>query len=131
MERLMNYAWPGNIRELQNIIERAVVLSEGPTLELAQDLLPVAGQGGLPRAPGMPRENGSAAGRGPARQVAGDLATLEEVERQHILATLERTGGVIEGPQGAAKILRLHPNTLRSRMEKLGIQFRRARSELS
>jgi formate hydrogenlyase transcriptional activator len=51
--------------------------------------------------------------------------TLEEMERRHILAVLEQTGGVIEGPKGAARILDLHPNTLRSRMEKLGIRRRR------
>ena len=50
------------------------------------------------------------------------LSTLEEVERSHILAALKQTGGVIEGPKGAAKILNIHPNTLRSRMAKLGIK---------
>jgi len=54
---------------------------------------------------------------------------LEEAERLHILAALERTGGVIHGLRGAAKILGLHPNTLRSRMEKLGITVSRARHE--
>jgi len=49
-------------------------------------------------------------------------AALEAVERRHILAALEQAGWVIEGARGAAKILRLHPNTLRSRMEKLGIR---------
>jgi formate hydrogenlyase transcriptional activator len=54
---------------------------------------------------------------------------MEEAERRHILAALERTGGVIHGPRGAARILDLHPNTLRSRMEKLGIKTARARYE--
>jgi formate hydrogenlyase transcriptional activator len=54
--------------------------------------------------------------------VPGDSQALEEVEKRHILAVLKQTGGVIEGPKGAAKILKLHPNTLRSRMKKLGIK---------
>jgi formate hydrogenlyase transcriptional activator len=51
-----------------------------------------------------------------------EALTLEAVERRHILAVLKQTGGVIEGPQGAAKLLNLHPNTLRSRMKKLGVK---------
>jgi len=115
MERLTRYAWPGNVRELQNIIERAVVLSDGPTLELGPDLLPVAQAGGPPAAPPVPS--------------AGLDTLLEDVERNHILAALEQAGGVVEGPRGAAQLLKLHPNTLRSRMEKLRI--RRSDHEIS
>jgi len=115
MECLTRYPWPGNVRELQNIIERAVVLSEGPTLELGPDLLPVSQAGGPPAAP-------------PASS-AGLDTLLEDVERNHILAALEQAGGVIEGPRGAAQLLKLHPNTLRSRMEKLRI--RRSDHEIS
>jgi formate hydrogenlyase transcriptional activator len=103
MDLLANYSWPGNIRELQNVIERAVVLSSGSALVIDPDTLPA--QAASPVAPANER---------------GDL-TLEEVERRHILDVLRQTGGVIEGPSGAAQILRLHPNTLRSRMKKLGI----------
>jgi len=119
MERLTQYAWPGNVRELQNIIERAVILSEGPTLELGPDLLPVS-------VAGSPRVEASAS---PSAPFAGLDTLLEEVERSHILAALEQAGGVVEGPRGAAKLLKLHPNTLRSRMEKLGI--RRSGHEVS
>jgi len=108
MERLMAYAWPGNIRELQNVIERAVVLSRSRVLELDSDLLPAVTPG--------PASRSSRGAAGAA------LSSLEEVERSHILAVLESTGGIIEGPRGAATILKLHPNTLRSRMEKLGIR---------
>jgi transcriptional regulator with GAF, ATPase, and Fis domain len=58
----------------------------------------------------------------PSQHVELDTRTLEDVERNHILLVLERTQGVIEGPRGAAKILNVHPNTLRSRMKKLGVR---------
>jgi formate hydrogenlyase transcriptional activator len=128
MDLLTTYAWPGNIRELQNLIERAVVLSQGPVLRLDRTLLPAvttdAGAtapeavGGVPLKAGRDNER-----RHPsASPVLEDALTLEEVEKRHILAVLKQTGGVIEGPKGAAKILNLHPNTLRSRMKKLGIK---------
>jgi formate hydrogenlyase transcriptional activator len=118
MDRLVNYAWPGNVRELQNIIERAVILSQGPVLELGQDLLPA------PAATIAATEGVTISGEtlGPAVPKPSGLPTLEEIERNHILAALQETGGIIEGSKGAAKILNLHPNTLRSRMEKLGIK---------
>ena len=62
--------------------------------------------------------------------VPDGIAPLEEMERRHIVAVLETTAGVIHGPKGAARILKLHPNTLRSRMEKLGITFKRTRQEI-
>jgi formate hydrogenlyase transcriptional activator len=113
MARLMSYAWPGNIRELQNVMERAIVLSAGPTLRLDNDFVPrVAAEGGLEPA-GIPAQG--------AEQPSG-LRTLEEVERGHIEAALQQTQGVVDGPKGAARILNLHPNTLRHRMTKLGIK---------
>jgi formate hydrogenlyase transcriptional activator len=108
MERLVAYAWPGNVRELQNVIERAVVLSTGPLLKLGPDLLPL--DEGTPRAPE------------PVTSSTPSLMTLEDCERQHIAAVLAHTAGKVEGPDGAARILDLHPNTLRSRMKKLGLQ---------
>ena len=115
-ERLIRYSWPGNIRELQNVIERALILSPGPILELESDLVSVSASETL---------------HDPAREVAEvaqptgpspGLKTLEEVERAHISAVLQQTHGVIEGANGAAKTLGMHPNTLRHRMEKLGIK---------
>jgi formate hydrogenlyase transcriptional activator len=113
LERLATYDWPGNVRELQNVIERAVVLTPGTVLELDGDLLRPAG----PEPRRFTPETSTAPGPD-----AGLAATLEEVERAHIAAALQRSGGVIEGPRGAAGQLRMHPNTLRSRMEKLGLR---------
>lgn len=128
MDLLSTYAWPGNIRELQNLIERAVVLSPGPFLQLDRTLLPglsldatalpPAVPGATPSTPDQDREPG----RATRRLVPEAGQTLETVEKHHILTVLQQTGGVIEGPRGAAKILNLHPNTLRSRMKKLGIK---------
>jgi formate hydrogenlyase transcriptional activator len=118
LERLVSYAWPGNIRELQNIIERAVVLSRGPILELGQDLA-------LAAVPQGAQEKPAAYAPQPASRPPSAIPTLEEVERNHILAILEQTGGVIEGAKGAARTLNLHPNTLRYRMRKLGIKRHR------
>ncbi len=113
MERLTAYDWPGNIRELQNVVERAVILSAGSVLEIDPTTLPVQPRGNER----TPAAAASAIPPGPRT-----LPSLEEVERSHILAALEHTAWVIEGPKGASAILKLHPNTLRSRMEKLGIK---------
>jgi transcriptional regulator with GAF, ATPase, and Fis domain len=103
LRRLMAYRWPGNVRELENVLERAVILATGPTLELDPDVLGHPGAGPLPVV---------------AVKAAG---TLEEVERNHVLEVLGQTRWVIDGPRGAAAILGLHPNTLRSRLKKLGL----------
>jgi formate hydrogenlyase transcriptional activator len=123
MENLVNYPWPGNIRELQNVIERAVVLSAEPTLRLDRDLMPVAAY-----TKGMEAQETDAPERRQADLESPKLLlTLDEVDRDHILAALQHTGGVVDGPKGAAKILNLHPNTLRHRMNKLGIKRSRHR----
>jgi formate hydrogenlyase transcriptional activator len=114
MDRLTAYAWPGNIRELQNVIERAAVLCPNTILELDKDLLPIPAFAAAPSAP--------VAGALRSETTPTDLPSLEAVERAHVLAALERVEWLIEGPRGAAKILGLHPNTLRSRMDKLGIK---------
>jgi formate hydrogenlyase transcriptional activator len=123
MENLVNYPWPGNIRELQNVIERAIIVSADPTLRLDRDLMPVAAA-----AKGMgPPDADSPEDRQADLRSPKSLLTLDEVERNHIFAALQHAGGVVDGPKGAAKILNLHPNTLRHRMDKLGIKRSRHR----
>jgi len=100
MEALCRYRWPGNIRELENVIERAVILSSGPELQV----------------PLRDFQN-----HGTASQNGGNHQTLEEVERAHILATLKDTKWVLAGPNGAAARLGINRSTLQFRMKKLGI----------
>jgi len=116
MERFGSYSWPGNVRELQNVIERAVILSPGPWLELDTDLISVS------TAETLRDTTRKVADVVQATEPAPALKTLDEVERDHISAVLLQTRGVIEGANGAAKTLGMHPNTLRHRMQKLGIK---------
>jgi PAS domain S-box-containing protein len=110
MERLTKYHWPGNIRELENILERAIILANDPLLHIDSEVFAAA-----------PEEKVIAAQRAQPKEV-GSAESLEAIERNHILSVLKQTFWVIEGPRGAAKVLDLHPNTLRSRMKKLGIR---------
>ena len=113
MERLTNYSWPGNVRELQNVIERAVILSPGSTLVLAEEL----------------RAAPSAAARMAVTKskaidptaASSSASSLDDVERRHIESVLNQVNWKIEGEHGAARILAMNPSTLRSRMQKLGI----------
>ncbi len=126
MDLLVSYGWPGNIRELQNIIERAAVLSHGSVLALSANLLPADfSEAGADASGGMGDHaigSAVASNTSDASWPAPRSSTsLEEVERSHILVVLRRTGGLIEGPNGAARILNVNPSTLRGRMKKLGI----------
>jgi formate hydrogenlyase transcriptional activator len=123
MDNLVNYPWPGNVRELQNVIERAIIVSADPILRLDRDLMPVAAAAnGVEASETDAQEDRQADSKSPK-----PLLTLDEVERNHILAALQHTGGVVDGPKGAARILNLHPNTLRHRMDKLCIKGSRHR----
>jgi len=115
MDRLVRYEWPGNIRELQNVIERAVVLSPDPRLSLDADLLPAGSSPTSPQSVASPESDTE------QTLATSELLSLSEAERRHIETVLNRTNWVVEGPSGAARILNLHPNTLRSRMKKLGV----------
>jgi PAS domain S-box-containing protein len=110
MEQLVAYPWPGNVRELQNIVERAAILARTPILEVEGHLL--GRSDATPSASLAPAPAGN--GDGPL--------TLEQMERSYIVNVLRKTNGVVEGPRGAASILDLHPNTLRSRIKKLAIR---------
>lgn len=101
MQSLQAHSWPGNIRELANVIERAVIHTQGSVLQVVDRFESLVNESTLTQ-------------------------TLEEVERDYIIRTLEKTGWRIEGKYGAAKILGLNPSTLRTRMLKLGIQRRNA-----
>jgi len=118
LDRLVAYSWPGNIRELQNVIERAAILSQRSVLELGADTVPLLAGSGSP----AETEELPAGASGPLPTLEPTAATLEELERNHIVAILNQTQGVVEGPRGAAKILGLHPNTLRHRLQKLGLK---------
>jgi formate hydrogenlyase transcriptional activator len=99
MDTLKNYSWPGNIRELENVIERAMIASTGDTLQL-DAALPVSM-------------------RTPAQ--FGTPDNLDAVQRSHIETILEQCGGRINGRGNAAERLGIHPNTLRFRLKKLGV----------
>ena len=106
MREFTEYNWPGNIRELQNVIERAVIVSSDGVLRLPEPLVPTTA---------------APAGEGETFKESMTVSTLDEAERQHIVRALEATGWRIEGPKGAAAMLKLHPSTLRFRMKKLGL----------
>jgi transcriptional regulator with GAF, ATPase, and Fis domain len=123
MDAFSSYDWPGNVRELQNLVERAVIRSDNgylpnpllrtqasmsSTLKLELGLLPFEKSVSKRESEEMHEPE------------SGD--SLEHIKRQHILRVLERTGWLISGPSGAGAILNLHPNTLRSLMDRLGIR---------
>ena len=124
MERLVNYPWPGNIRELRNVIERGVVLAPGSATTLGLDLLPpeISNLDSVPGAVSVRGRSVDGAGQAPRQEwPSADAPSLEELERQHILKVLEQAAWKISGPKGAAEILKIHPNTLRDRIRKLGL----------
>jgi formate hydrogenlyase transcriptional activator len=112
VDALVAYDWPGNVRELENVLERALILSPGQTLRLDDPL----------RAPGRaaPAAAAPAAASSPG---AGSAAnhSFDAMAREHVRAVLERCSWRINGPGGAAEVLAVHPNTLRSRMKRLGL----------
>jgi formate hydrogenlyase transcriptional activator len=118
MSALAAYPWPGNIRELQNVIERAVILTSGPILTVRSDDLRPPNH--APAA--VATTNGHAQSAASTRNMR---AALEEAERQQILSALEQTNWIVAGPDGAAARLGLKRSTLQSRMQKLGIRIAR------
>jgi transcriptional regulator with GAF, ATPase, and Fis domain len=123
MDAFSTYDWPGNVRELQNLVERAVIRldngvlpnplspsqdSRGSVLKFRADASTVEESGRRIEPRAMPEPQSA--------------DSLEDIQRQHILRVLERTSWVISGPKGAGAILNVHPNTLRSLMDRLGIR---------
>jgi PAS domain S-box-containing protein len=108
MAALCEYSWPGNIRELANVVERAVINSRGPVLRIREEFAPQQ-----------------------LETTVTAVKTLEEMEREHILRVLENVRWRIQGPRGAARILGINPSTLRTRMVKLGINKAGENSMLS
>jgi len=122
MQQLVAYSWPGNVRELENVIERAVILSTGPVLHVAAEMLLETAP-----APGVQITPAPIAPSSENEEPVAGSAALEDVERRHIVAVLTQAKWRIDGPQGAAHLLNMHPSTLRSRLKKLGIQRRSER----
>ena len=106
LKGLQEYSWPGNIRELENVIERAVILSRGAVLEIGEWL---------------PQSTDRTEAHPQTRHPSAGNQTLEEMERGHILSVLESTNWRVSGEGGAAEILGLNRTTLEARMKKLGI----------
>lgn len=152
LDLLVAYPWPGNVRELAAVIERAVILGNGERLDVATALgvaAPrlharvegaasgagasrslAAGRGGAPPAGALARAEEAATSRSAALSdplEEGPFPTLDEAMARHIEAALARTSGRIEGPRGAALLLAINPHTLRARMRKLGLEWRRFR----
>jgi formate hydrogenlyase transcriptional activator len=115
MNTLVRYDWPGNIRELQNVIERAVIVSTGPVLKVALDGLKT-------------RKSSADAPNGVnASEDAGKMrGVLEEAERKQILAALKQTNWIVAGAKGAAALLGMKRSTLQAHMQRLGIRVSRA-----
>jgi len=104
MQALVAYDWPGNIRELKNVIERSVILCSGHTLRVEETLTPTATRDEVDRPSGLLKPD------------------LHSIERSRILRVLEESGWRVKGPGFAADLLGLSPSTLRSRMKRLGIE---------
>jgi formate hydrogenlyase transcriptional activator len=105
MQQLIAHDWPGNIRELKNILERAVIMSDDTVLRLPEGFRTESTDTSLAFQASWP--------------------SLDDFQRQYILKVLPKTKGQIEGPDGAAKILGVKPSTLRSRLQKLDIRWKR------
>jgi DNA-binding NtrC family response regulator len=108
IDKLMNYTWPGNVRELQNAVERALILSKKKPL-VFDDLGEITNNTTLT----MPLIGDE------------DYCGLDQVVSKRIMRALEMTGGRVRGEKGAAKLLKMNPSTLRSKIRKLGIPFGR------
>src|SRR5262245_50080046 len=115
---LTNYRWPGNVREMAAVMDRAVLVGQGRALTVAAAL-----------GPSVLTANASPVRVGAEVSASSVIAPLDDVIRRHIEAALTETHGRVEGPHGAARLLRINPHTLRARMRKLKINWRRFRAD--
>jgi transcriptional regulator with GAF, ATPase, and Fis domain len=111
LDKLMAHDWPGNVRELENFVERALIQSSGEKLDIDSLLVSISRSQPVP----VPE----------SFDPAQPFPTLDSVCASHIRQALGRARGKISGPGGAAQLLGLHPNTLRQRMDKLGIAYKK------
>jgi formate hydrogenlyase transcriptional activator len=119
MSTLVKYPWPGNIRELQNVIERAVILTKSPILNVPGDDLRGTNGNSVPAMALIPPANPNGSSR-------NMRAELDDAERQKIMAALEQTNWTVAGPNGAAARLGMKRSTLQARMQRLGIRISRS-----
>jgi formate hydrogenlyase transcriptional activator len=115
MDTMVHYHWPGNIRELQNVIERAVIVSTGPVLRVPLDDMRT-----LVSSAEVSNGNHASEDAGKMRGL------LHEAERKQILAALRQTNWVVSGPNGAAAVLGMNRSTLQAHMQRLGIRVSRS-----
>ena len=115
---LSEYRWPGNVREIAAVMDRAVLIGQGRSLEVRAALGPGT-------RPSSGRQSRRCRGRAPP---AAGIEPLDVVVRRHIEAALGATRGRVEGPHGAARLLRINPHTLRARMRKLKVDWSRFRA---
>ena len=112
LERLSEHVWPGNVRELRNVIERAVIITPGSKLMLFEGL----------ESPSLQADSRGTEMQFDSQHLSDTgIESLEQSEYNLILRTLQRVQWRVEGPGGAAQLLKVKPSTLRSRMRKLGI----------
>jgi DNA-binding NtrC family response regulator len=132
---MLQYPWPGNIRELAAVIDRAVILGEGSRLDIKTAIggglagSPASGPGGLVVVSRQQPEGSSqplSAGRSEPLDES-KILTLDEAMKRHIERVLDKVAGKIEGRGGAAAVLAINPHTLRARMRKLGVQWSKFR----
>ena len=122
LRRLTEYPWPGNIRELGSVIDRAAILGNGKQLAIAAAL-------GIPASVHVPGAYTPCMSAEPAIPQPSSAQPFDDAVRQHIEASLKSTQGRVDGPFGAAKLLGLNPNTLRSKMRKLRINPKKYKIE--
>jgi|SRR5271157_5870774 len=127
LDLLIRYPWPGNVRELAAVMERAVILGNGRALEVERALGPIPPARTAPSAADSVASALSPDRSTSVAQQGSKIATLNEAMARHIEAALAQTHGRIEGPYGAAALLDINPHTLRARMRKLRVDWRRHR----